>query len=592
MKTLLVCMIALMFLAGTASAEIEVDRIYGDDRYETAVEISKETWDTADTVVIATGQDYPDALAGAPLAYAKEAPILLTRSSDLPRVTENEINRLGARKAVILGGTTAVEHKVERQLQDAGLTTERLAGDNRYSTAVEIYEKLQGKIDTDEVILASGTRHIDALQVGPYAAYEEKPILLTRENELVPEASNAIFNNISTVYPVGNRGIDEAVVRHILGNCRDKIMTKFEKIEEFDEVRSKSAFNYFKDRNATNIRMWVMDFSEYDLLRDSEGSIEGRLNWIIDKLKEGEFNDIAKIIEQKKAETNTEIDDALDAEGFRLSRMNIRNELDGIRVEHCIVVRNDDFADALTGTVLGAQLNKDYGNTVIMPTHPGVINPDLGEFFNDESSLDITMLGGYNAISKQVENEIGNFEMTVDHLDALHGEDRVYIRVKEKAELPVDLEHVEDFIIGDSTKKLAHELKGNTERETLSNVYNWVTENISYDYDLYRKMENSQSTNTVKHFPEKVLERRKGVCSGFAGLTQALLAINGIEAYYIMGNVYNFGEVSGHAWNEAVIDGKTYYIDTTWGEGRKGEPYLLNCKDTMELYHWHVPSRP
>lgn len=79
------------------------ERISGADRYQTAIEVSKQGWEQSETVVIARGDSFPDALAGAPLAYKLDAPILLTKSNKLSSEVKIELNRLGAEKAVILG---------------------------------------------------------------------------------------------------------------------------------------------------------------------------------------------------------------------------------------------------------------------------------------------------------------------------------------------------------------------------------------------------------------------------------------------------------------------------------------------------------
>ena len=79
---------------------VAVEGISGADIYETAVRISQETWETADTVVLAKGTDFPDALAGGPLVFKEIAPILLTKSEELTAVTKDEIIRLGARNVI------------------------------------------------------------------------------------------------------------------------------------------------------------------------------------------------------------------------------------------------------------------------------------------------------------------------------------------------------------------------------------------------------------------------------------------------------------------------------------------------------------
>src|SRR5699024_5330260 len=94
----------------------KTDRISGGLRFDTAVETSQSGWNTADTVVLARGDEYADALAGVPLAYKLDAPILLTPKDALWEATADEIARLGAGKVVILGGKGAVSPAVEMAL--------------------------------------------------------------------------------------------------------------------------------------------------------------------------------------------------------------------------------------------------------------------------------------------------------------------------------------------------------------------------------------------------------------------------------------------------------------------------------------------
>lgn len=79
-------------------------RLGGEDRHETAALISKHNFESADTVIIATGTDFADALAASGLAGCVEGPVLLTRPGNLPDVTASELRRLRARNAIIVGG--------------------------------------------------------------------------------------------------------------------------------------------------------------------------------------------------------------------------------------------------------------------------------------------------------------------------------------------------------------------------------------------------------------------------------------------------------------------------------------------------------
>jgi len=175
--------------------EREVSRVYGMNRYETAVEISKADWDSSEAVVLARGDDFPDALAGVPLAYELDAPILLTRTDEFMEVTKEEIERLGAGEVYLLGGEAAISAEVENILvEEMGLEVERLGGDNRYHTAALIADMVAPE-GTDEVAVVYGVDFVDALIGSPYAAVEGKPVLLTRE-ESIPEHTGKALEDL------------------------------------------------------------------------------------------------------------------------------------------------------------------------------------------------------------------------------------------------------------------------------------------------------------------------------------------------------------------------------------------------------------
>ena len=95
-------------------------RYGGSDRFETAAKVSAAGWSSSDSVVLASGSGFADALAGVPFAYIKDSPILLTNADSLPTATVNEIVRLNARNIYILGGTTAVSSTLEESLRQGG----------------------------------------------------------------------------------------------------------------------------------------------------------------------------------------------------------------------------------------------------------------------------------------------------------------------------------------------------------------------------------------------------------------------------------------------------------------------------------------
>lgn len=157
-------------------------RLSGENRYETAIAVSKQGWEAAETVVIARGDQYADALTAAPLADQMDAPILLTRSGALAPGVAEEIARLGATKAIVLGGTKAVSADVVAELEGLELEVDRIGGETRYDTAVAIAAEVE--TDGTEAVVVSGLNFPDALSAGSYAAVNDKPILLTRPDRI------------------------------------------------------------------------------------------------------------------------------------------------------------------------------------------------------------------------------------------------------------------------------------------------------------------------------------------------------------------------------------------------------------------------
>ena len=155
-------------------------RLAGDDAYGTMDAIATEGWASADTVVIAAFDGYWDALAASALAGKGQSPILLTGADALNETTASQITRLGAKKAVIVGGTAAVSDSVQKQIEGMGLQTERFWGDDAQKTAVAIAGQIAP--DADTCIIATSASFHDALAASPYAYAKGYPIYLTDAN--------------------------------------------------------------------------------------------------------------------------------------------------------------------------------------------------------------------------------------------------------------------------------------------------------------------------------------------------------------------------------------------------------------------------
>jgi len=184
-------------------------RLYGSDRYATAVEISKDGWDSSANVVLVSGQSFADALAAGPLAKKLNAPILLTMKDTLPQVTQDEINRLDATKVYIVGGTGVVSDAVATA---TGKTVERIAGADRYATAVAVAEEIGAT--ADKVILARGDDYADALAAA--AVQGSTPILFAGKagaTSLQAATEDAITDlSVKDVVIVGDTGVVSSAI--------------------------------------------------------------------------------------------------------------------------------------------------------------------------------------------------------------------------------------------------------------------------------------------------------------------------------------------------------------------------------------------
>ena len=162
------------------SAERGVGRVSGDTRYDTMASLAgRGNWVVGGSVILASGANYPDALAASSLAGGLDAPILLTDPNGLSNAARGRLELLCPSRVFIVGGNAAVSPDVERHVKELlgfGCAVFRVAGQTRYETslvAAEINPK-----SSDTVIVATGGNYADALSVSPYAFASGSPVLL------------------------------------------------------------------------------------------------------------------------------------------------------------------------------------------------------------------------------------------------------------------------------------------------------------------------------------------------------------------------------------------------------------------------------
>lgn len=208
LQVLIICLTTFVLSAIKVQAQDTADdgRIAGSDRYLTSIEISKFGWKSeAETAILATGEDFPDALSAAPLAAKLNAPILLTNPSSLSQSLLDELERLKVKNVYIIGGTGVISKNIETQLTKKGIKCNRLSGQNRYETSVAIAKELG---DVSKAVIATGSDFPDALSIAPWAAQKVIPILLTEKDSL-PETVNEFIKDkkIEETYVIGGKAV-------------------------------------------------------------------------------------------------------------------------------------------------------------------------------------------------------------------------------------------------------------------------------------------------------------------------------------------------------------------------------------------------
>lgn len=229
----------------TSSSTGFFTRLAGSDRYATAAAVAHYAFSCgASTAIIATGDNFPDALAGSYLAGSQAAPILLTTTSaPVPQPTLDALSTLKVKNVILLGGYDAISPNVQAQLaatpssapsQSGNLTVSRIAGPNRYDTMGQVAAR-PGVAHVGTVggkrtaVIADGLNFPDALSAGPISYRSAFPVILTDPDGLTPEAAQALTGlSIQQVLVEGGTAAVSANVEHAINAMGIPTLQRFE----------------------------------------------------------------------------------------------------------------------------------------------------------------------------------------------------------------------------------------------------------------------------------------------------------------------------------------------------------------------------
>ncbi len=195
-------------------------RYRGLDRFETARLIATDDQSPspsflgADTVLIARGDIFPDALAGHYLAGQVGAPLLLVTTRQIVSDTVEALDDIDPDNLVLLGGLEAISQEVENEFRSE-FNVRRIGGVDRYETAALLAaEGAVGELDGKRTaFVANGNTGVDALVAGSISFAEDLPILLTPEDRLDNDTDAALdsLDIEQVIVPGGMVAIEQPV---------------------------------------------------------------------------------------------------------------------------------------------------------------------------------------------------------------------------------------------------------------------------------------------------------------------------------------------------------------------------------------------
>ncbi|UWD49526.1 serine hydrolase [Clostridioides difficile] len=241
----------------TYQDEVNANALTGTDRYETSIKISQAGWENAENAVLINDSAIADALAATPFAYKKDAPILLTGSSQINEKTLAELKRLKVKNVYVIGGEASVNEKSLDTIKSDNISVSRISGNDRYETSLNLAKELKGISNVSKISVVNGEKGLaDAVSIGAASAQNDMPIILTNENSNITEINNLFKDKkIDKSYIIGgeytvSKNIESKLKnpQRISGSTRNETNAKV--IKEF--YKDSSISNLYVAKNGIN----------------------------------------------------------------------------------------------------------------------------------------------------------------------------------------------------------------------------------------------------------------------------------------------------------------------------------------------------
>ena len=270
-------------------------KLAGSDRAATAVEVSKERfgYKEADSVVVVGANALIDGLSAAPLAAAKNAPVLIAGKNGLDNGSLAEIERackdLSNKTVYIVGGENSVPYAAKKQLEDKfGAVVVRLAGDDRYDTSLEVDHRLvkDAQASTTRFVVG-GNGAADAMSASAVAAKKTagkvSPILVVKKDGIKATTRTYLTGKVAQAYVVGGTSTASTQVFKDIERVISTTLTPATNNAADNKVKRLSG----EDRYATNLAV----INEFYANPKANGLavVSGKTQYLVDAQTAGAF---------------------------------------------------------------------------------------------------------------------------------------------------------------------------------------------------------------------------------------------------------------------------------------------------------------
>ena len=229
----------------------EKNILAGEDRFETAITISN-SWKKSQEAILVNSTATSDLLCATVLSSQIDCPILLTDKNKINESTINEIKRLNVNKLYLIGGADVINESIEKELNRDSIKTERISGENRYETSINVANKINKLKKLDTVILVNGEYSVaDAVSISPVAGNKNIPVIICKDKEAQIQIEWMESNNIKNSYIIGGEDVIHETIENGLKN--NNINTKRIYGKDRYETNAKVIENFYKESTINKI---------------------------------------------------------------------------------------------------------------------------------------------------------------------------------------------------------------------------------------------------------------------------------------------------------------------------------------------------